>query len=85
MANPDVWHRVLTSPTAWSDASDVALGRTWAMGKVIADQCFKVHGDVGRYVGTVSTARDVMQIVDALREDGQLRYWGEILRDSLTP
>lgn len=33
----------------------------------------------GEFVGTAFVARDFMAVVDALGEDGLLRYWGESL------
>jgi hypothetical protein len=36
--------------------------------------------EVGELIGTGFTARDMMQIVDALDEDGMLRFWGECSR-----
>ncbi|KAK4209378.1 TAP-like protein-domain-containing protein [Rhypophila decipiens] len=34
------------------------------------------NSSIGEYVGTTFVARDMIQIVDALGEDGLLRYWG---------
>ncbi|KAI8713932.1 hypothetical protein NCS52_01239300 [Fusarium sp. LHS14.1] len=34
------------------------------------------HNKTGQFLGTSFIARDMMQIVDALDEDGMLRYWG---------
>ncbi|KAL2671271.1 hypothetical protein Neosp_013851 [[Neocosmospora] mangrovei] len=48
----------------------------WANVGHIADQCFNLQQKYGRYIGTVATARDMLAIVNALGEDGQLRYWG---------
>lgn len=31
----------------------------------------------GELIGTAFTARDMMRVLDALGEDGLLRYWGE--------
>ncbi|KAK3384095.1 TAP-like protein-domain-containing protein [Lasiosphaeria ovina] len=59
-------------------ASDTALGRLWARGEVDANIC-KLHGngnDIGEFIGTASVARDMVSLVDALGEDGMLRYWG---------
>jgi pimeloyl-ACP methyl ester carboxylesterase len=66
------------NPGIFSDSSDVALGQTWATTKVWVDQCGKRKGaaDVAEYLGTAFVARDLMAIVDALGEDGLLRYWG---------
>ncbi|KAJ4365075.1 hypothetical protein N0V83_008692 [Neocucurbitaria cava] len=59
------------------DAYDTALGTTFAVSKVIADSCYENLGEVGGLIGTAYTARDILQVVDALGEDGMLRYWGQ--------
>jgi pimeloyl-ACP methyl ester carboxylesterase len=41
-----------------------------------AATCAEVQAEIGPYVGTTSTAYDMLSIVDALGEDGQLRFWG---------
>ncbi|KAK3663717.1 hypothetical protein LTR22_005418 [Elasticomyces elasticus] len=58
------------------NASDTALGAVWAASGALAELCYENAGDVGRFVGTSFVARDIMQIVDALGEDGLLRYYG---------
>ncbi|KAI1632067.1 TAP-like protein-domain-containing protein [Biscogniauxia mediterranea] len=57
-------------------SSDTALGKVWAEAKVIADNCYSRQNATGGLVGMAYVARDMMQIVDALDEDGMLRYWG---------
>ncbi|SPO01895.1 related to hydrolases or acyltransferases (alpha/beta hydrolase superfamily) [Cephalotrichum gorgonifer] len=63
-------------PLSVADATDVALGDGWANGAVIANICGEKRKDIGGLVGTAFVARDIMQIVDALGEDGLLRFWG---------
>lgn len=63
----------------WHDSSDISGATNWAEGTVLADACYSALRDVGRYVGMAATARDAMAIVDALKEDGMLRYWGRSL------
>src|SRR5690349_11449301 len=58
-------------------ASDTAQGETWATSKLLADNCYAVSNKTGSLIGTAFVARDMMRIVDALGEDGLLRYWGE--------
>lgn len=43
----------------------------------MANTCGEKMKEIGGLVGTSFVARDMMQIVDALKEDGKLRYWGE--------
>ncbi|KAF3022560.1 hypothetical protein E8E14_013001 [Neopestalotiopsis sp. 37M] len=59
-----------------SDSTDKALGDVWALGGAIAQTCFNNTKDTAPYIGTAFVARDMMQIIDALGEDGLLRYWG---------
>ncbi|TLD28691.1 hypothetical protein PspLS_03788 [Pyricularia sp. CBS 133598] len=58
------------------NSSDVAPGRIWATSLQISEACAKKNADHGRFLGTAFVARDIIQIVDALDEDGLLRYWG---------
>ncbi|KAF4969527.1 hypothetical protein FSARC_3257 [Fusarium sarcochroum] len=48
----------------------------WEESKTAAEKCFKNQRETGRYIGTAAVARDMLRIVDALKEDGQLRYYG---------
>ncbi|KAJ9610427.1 hypothetical protein H2200_005204 [Cladophialophora chaetospira] len=59
-----------------SNASDVTLGQQFAQAEIQALQCQAATKDIGGLVGTAFVARDMAQIVDALGEDGMLRYWG---------
>ncbi|KAI1768487.1 alpha/beta-hydrolase [Hypoxylon sp. FL1150] len=56
--------------------SEVELGKQWARGEMYADACLKTQNKTGSVITTAFVARDMMQIVDALQEDGLLRYWG---------
>ncbi|KAL8879744.1 MAG: hypothetical protein Q9198_002705 [Flavoplaca austrocitrina] len=58
------------------NSSDTAIGSTWAAKTVFAETCYKNAREIGELVGTGYVARDMMQIVDALGEDGLLRFWG---------
>jgi pimeloyl-ACP methyl ester carboxylesterase len=62
----------------FSNSSDVALGRLWARGTVNANICYEKANKIGGLVGTAFVARDLMSVVDALDEDGKLRYWGTV-------
>ncbi|KAG8627625.1 hypothetical protein KVT40_005108 [Elsinoe batatas] len=59
-----------------SNASDTALGKIWAVAGLDAETCFKAQNATGELIGTGFNARDFMQAVDALEDDGLLRYWG---------
>ncbi|KAF4969871.1 hypothetical protein FZEAL_10153 [Fusarium zealandicum] len=48
----------------------------WQDINMLADACYKRQQKHGRFLSTAFTARDMMSIVDALDEDGKLRYWG---------
>lgn len=58
-----------------SNSSNVALGWTWSLNKLFAGKCREENGDKAELVGTDFVARDVMEIVDAVEEDGLLRFW----------
>ena len=63
-----------------ADPEDTAvLGRIWAGFGQIASDCAQNEDaqKKGELIGTAFTARDLMQIVDAVEEDGLLRYFGE--------
>ncbi|KAI0892441.1 alpha/beta-hydrolase [Annulohypoxylon nitens] len=59
-----------------SNSSDAGLGSAWARGKMVAETCLKNQNKTGSLISSAFTARDFMQVVDALGEDGMLRYWG---------
>lgn len=59
-------------------ASDVALGDAWASQKWLAQACGDNGNatEVGELIGTAFTARDLMELADAVGEDGMVRFWG---------
>ena len=61
-------------------SSDVALVDTWANTQAYSNICQKKNNGTNRggVIGTAFVARDMMGIVDALNEDGLLRYWGKL-------
>ncbi|KFA46167.1 hypothetical protein S40293_03790 [Stachybotrys chartarum IBT 40293] len=59
-----------------SNSSDVALGAIWARAMLDSQTCFETENDTGNLIGTAFVARDMIRVVDALEEDGMLRYWG---------
>ena len=61
------------------NASSAALGLAWAAQQTFAASCQKNASVIGELMGTAFVARDMMQIVDALGEDGMLRFFGELL------
>lgn len=66
----------MTYLTDWYNASDTTPAQLWAESTVMAELCKTRLKEVGPYLGMASVARDMMAIVDALGEDGLLRYWG---------
>lgn len=62
-----------------SNASDTATGEIWVGGANLAEACQIRNGTTGPYIGTATTARDLMSVVDALQEDGLLRFYGRAL------
>lgn len=63
-----------------SNASDTAIGEIWTGAENLADACYTRNGTIGSYIGTAAVARDLMSVVDALKEDGFLRYYGKLVR-----
>jgi pimeloyl-ACP methyl ester carboxylesterase len=59
-----------------ANSSDTALGKVWAQAAVVSETCAESQNETGALIGTAFGARDLMQVVDALGEDGMLRYWG---------
>ncbi|KIW20228.1 hypothetical protein PV08_00803 [Exophiala spinifera] len=66
-----------------ANASDVAIGQRFAASGVRSLRCLDRTQDTGSLLGTAFVARDMVRIIDALNEDGLLRYygfsWGTIL------
>lgn len=62
--------------SALGNSSDTTLGRQWAKGEIYANTCFNKANETGTLIGTAFTARDLISVVDALGEDGLLRFWG---------
>ncbi|KAL8813754.1 MAG: hypothetical protein Q9200_000007 [Gallowayella weberi] len=58
------------------NSSDTAIGAIWAARQTLVRSCFEHAKDRGELIGTGYVARDMMQIVDALDEDGLLNYLG---------
>ncbi|KAJ0425830.1 TAP-like protein-domain-containing protein [Aspergillus carlsbadensis] len=59
-----------------SKSSDTSLGKLWARGAADAEACSTHAAKDGAVLTTAFVARDLMQVVDALDEDGLLRYYG---------
>ena len=59
-------------------ASDTALGDTWASQRWMAEACAANANAsaIGELIGTAFTARDMMQLLDAVEEGGLLKFWG---------
>ncbi|KAJ4305782.1 hypothetical protein N0V90_001314 [Kalmusia sp. IMI 367209] len=60
----------------YTNASSSALGTLWATSGASAKRCSQNAYKVLPLISTAFTARDFIQVVDALGEDGMLRYWG---------
>ena len=58
------------------DLVDVLDSAGWEQSKYVAERCFEENNKTGSYLSTAFVARDMVQIIDALSEDGMLRYWG---------
>jgi pimeloyl-ACP methyl ester carboxylesterase len=61
---------------ASGNLTDYFLRFGWDLVGAQADACHDTMRETGQYIGTAFTARDMIKIVDALDEDGFLRYYG---------
>ncbi|KAM7195851.1 TAP-like domain containing protein [Rhypophila sp. PSN 637] len=64
-------------PASW-DEFEIDIAWTWAFEQTFSNQCLRRNEDsqIGEVIGTTFVARDMIQIVDALGEDGLLRFLG---------
>jgi hypothetical protein len=44
--------------------------------KFAAEKCYEAQKEPGSFLSSAFVARDMVQIIDALDEDGMLRHWG---------
>ncbi|KAL3464861.1 Alpha/Beta hydrolase protein [Aspergillus heterothallicus] len=58
------------------NVSDTSLARVWARGDVNANHCLENANETISLLSSTFVARDLISVVDALEEDGLLRYWG---------
>ncbi|KAL4915488.1 hypothetical protein BDW62DRAFT_188307 [Aspergillus aurantiobrunneus] len=58
------------------NSSDNAETTLWARGRIDAEACLTNAAKNGSVLTTAFVARDLISVVDALEEDGLLRYWG---------
>ncbi|KIW09910.1 hypothetical protein PV08_11686 [Exophiala spinifera] len=59
-----------------TNTTEVFLNVGWDYAGQTADYCAEQANDTGTLIGTAFTARDMIEIVDALDEDGLLRFYG---------
>lgn len=59
-----------------ANITKVFLNGGWEIAGQTADFCFTKVGENGTLIGTAFVARDMFEIVDALGEDGLLRFYG---------
>ncbi|KAK5274220.1 hypothetical protein LTR96_000820 [Exophiala xenobiotica] len=62
------------SPLA--NSSDAATGQRFAASEISAMHCLNNTQELGGLLGTAFVVRDMVRIIDALGEDGLLRYYG---------
>ncbi|RGP64967.1 hydrolases or acyltransferase [Fusarium sporotrichioides] len=63
-------------PNPQVDVFNILKHQTWHGAKEYFKGCYEDHKDTGRFYGTTFVAKDLLAIVDALKEDGLLRFWG---------
>lgn len=59
-----------------ADLWEYVKNEAWQSMQQVANACYETQQENGRFLSTAFTAKDIMRIVDALGEDGKLRYWG---------
>jgi pimeloyl-ACP methyl ester carboxylesterase len=59
-----------------TNMTEVFLNGGWEQSVALADACFAKNNRTGHFIGTGSVAHDMISIIDALGEDGLLRYYG---------
>lgn len=59
-----------------TNVTEVFLNVGWDYAGQTADYCAEQANETGTLIGTAFTARDMIEIVDALDEDGLLRFYG---------
>ncbi|GAB1216694.1 hypothetical protein ATERTT37_005912 [Aspergillus terreus] len=76
-ANPgSLFRRGNATSFPQGDLWETLKSKAWHDGGVLADACYESQKDTGSFVNTAFVARDMLKIVDALNEDGLLRFWG---------
>jgi hypothetical protein len=78
-SHPDELAAYMMSSPTYANTSDTAPGQIWTTQGTVAHLCKERNHMNGSYVGTAFTARDLITVVDALGEDGMLRFWGKSL------
>jgi pimeloyl-ACP methyl ester carboxylesterase len=68
----DFWESTMTQP----NSSAAYARQLWDRGTLDADLATERASERGRLISTPAVARDMIQVVDALGEDGMLSYWG---------
>lgn len=56
--------------------TDYLFNGGWESSVSYAEDCYKSMKKTGEYISTAFVVRDMVNIIDALGEDGLLRYWG---------
>jgi pimeloyl-ACP methyl ester carboxylesterase len=59
-----------------ANLTDYLLNGGYDIISAFAQQCASDNAENGQYISSAFVARDMLQIVDALGEDGLLHYWG---------
>ncbi|KAF2224730.1 Alpha/Beta hydrolase protein [Elsinoe ampelina] len=68
--------QVLYNNKELNGGSQKAIESQFKFGSKLAEACQKTMAKTGQLIGTSFVAQDMLQIVEALNEDGLLRFWG---------
>lgn len=60
---------------------DISASTAFGVGGSVASACKVALNETGEVLGSAYVARDMVQILDALGEDGLLRYYGEYIKE----
>ncbi|KAF4992838.1 hypothetical protein FGRMN_6890 [Fusarium graminum] len=72
----DKLQRRETNNLPQADIWELLETENWKQANAVAEQCFKIRHDIGRFINTPFVARDMISIVGALDQGPKLNYWG---------
>lgn len=74
--DPDMEARSVNPILVETNLTEYLYNGGWEESKSYAESCYDSMKETGEYISTAFVVRDMVNILDALGEDGLLRYWG---------